>query len=35
MLVCGMALGVADREKVENSLVTERDPVAQFVRFVE
>jgi nitroreductase len=35
MLVCGMALGVADPSKVENTLVTERDPVAEFVRFVE
>jgi nitroreductase len=35
MLVCGMALGYADRDRVENSLVTEREPVAAFVRFVE
>jgi nitroreductase len=35
MLVCGMALGYADPHKVENSLVTEREPVAGFVRFVE
>jgi nitroreductase len=34
MLVCGMALGYADRDKVENSLITEREPVAGFVRFV-
>lgn len=35
MLVCGMALGYADPAAVENSLVTERDPVAQFTRFHE
>jgi nitroreductase len=35
MLVCGMALGYADPAAVENSLVTEREPVAGFTRFVE
>ncbi|KFI08837.1 nitroreductase [Massilia sp. BSC265] len=35
MVVCGMALGWADPEKVENSLVTEREPVGQFARFME
>lgn len=35
MLVCGMALGHADPQAVENSLVTERAPVAAFTRFVE
>jgi nitroreductase len=35
MVVCGMALGYADRSKVENSLVTEREPVAGFTRFLE
>lgn len=35
MLVCGMALGWADPEAVENSLVTEREPVANFTRFHE
>jgi nitroreductase len=34
MLVCGMALGYADPDRVENSLITEREPVAGFVRFV-
>jgi nitroreductase len=34
MLVCGMALGHADPQAVENSLVTEREPVAGFVRFL-
>ena len=35
MVVCGMALGWADPDKVENSLVTEREPAAQFARFIE
>ncbi|WP_295646266.1 nitroreductase [uncultured Methylibium sp.] len=35
MLVCGMALGQADPAAVENRLVTEREPVAGFVRFLE
>ncbi|MDT8998669.1 nitroreductase [Paucibacter sp. APW11] len=34
MLVCGMALGHADPAAVENSLVTERAPVAEFSRFL-
>lgn len=34
-LVCGMSLGFADPAAVENSLVTERAPVASFVRFLE
>jgi nitroreductase len=34
-VVCGMALGWADVDKVENSLVTEREPVASFVRFLD
>lgn len=33
MLVCGMALGYADFSRVENSLVTEREPLETFVRF--
>jgi nitroreductase len=35
MLVCGMSLGWADPAAVENTLVTERAPVAEFTRFVE
>lgn len=35
MVVCGMALGHADPSAVENSLVTERAPVAAFARFLE
>jgi nitroreductase len=34
MLVCGMSLGVADPAAVENTLVTEREPVAGFTRFL-
>lgn len=34
-LVCGMALGYADPAAVENSLVTEREPVAGFTRFLD
>ena len=33
-VVCGMALGWADHGKVENSLVTEREPLDAFVRFL-
>ena len=33
MVVCGMALGFADPDAVENTLVTERAPVSEFARF--
>jgi len=35
MVVCGMALGYADPAAIENSLETERVPVAEFARFLE
>lgn len=35
MVVCGMALGHANWEAVENSLVTSRAPLNEFVRFHE
>lgn len=35
MVVCGMSLGYADPDKIENTLVTEREPVSSFVKFVE
>ncbi|MFC0253233.1 nitroreductase [Massilia consociata] len=35
MVVCGMALGWADPGKIENSLITEREPVHGFTRFME
>ncbi len=34
-VVCGMALGHADPTAVENALVTEREPVAGFARFLD
>ena len=34
MLVCGMSLGHADPSAIENSLVTEREPVSGFARFL-
>jgi nitroreductase len=34
-VVCGMSLGYADMDKVENTLVTERMPVAEFVNFFD
>ncbi|MEO7336268.1 MAG: nitroreductase [Caldimonas sp.] len=34
-LVCGMSLGYADPAAIENSLVTEREPAANFVRFLD
>lgn len=33
MVVCGMSLGHADPQAVENTLVTEREPVESFTRF--
>ena len=33
MLVCGMSLGYADPERIENSLETERESVATFTTF--
>ena len=35
MVVCGMALGYADMSKVEKTLQTERESVADFVKFME
>jgi nitroreductase len=35
MVVCGMSLGVADAQAIENTLVTEREPVEQFARFLD
>jgi nitroreductase len=31
--VCGMSLGQADMSRIENTLVTEREPVSAFARF--
>jgi len=35
MVVCGMALGWADLARVENTLVTEREPSHGFARFMD
>jgi nitroreductase len=35
MVVCGMSLGHADPEAVENTLITEREPLAGFARFLD
>jgi nitroreductase len=35
MLVCGMSLGYADHDKIENSLITERAEVASFTTFLD
>jgi nitroreductase len=34
-VVCGMSLGFADPSKIENTLVTERESVAGFAKFLE
>lgn len=35
LVVCAMALGWADLDKAENALLTEREPLTSFVRYVE
>ena len=35
MMVCGMALGHADPAAIENQLLTEREPVDSFARFLD
>jgi nitroreductase len=35
MVVCGMSLGYADMDRIENTLATEREPVSGFARFIE
>jgi nitroreductase len=35
MVVCGMSLGFADESAPENRLVTEREPVSGFTRFID
>ncbi len=34
LVVCGMSLGYADPDKIENSLVTERESVSSFTKFL-
>jgi nitroreductase len=35
MVVCGMSLGYADPDRIENTLVTEREPVSSFAKFID
>ena len=35
MMVCGMSLGYADDSAAVNRLVTEREPVSAFARFLD
>lgn len=35
MVVCGMALGYADHSKIENTLITQRERLDSFVKFLE
>jgi nitroreductase len=35
MLVCGMSLGYADPDKIENSLATEREIITNFTKFFD
>ncbi|QWD79097.1 nitroreductase [Polynucleobacter sp. MWH-Spelu-300-X4] len=34
-VVCGMSLGFADNSKIENTLITEREPAKNFTHFVK
>jgi nitroreductase len=34
-LVCGMSLGWRDPDAIENTLITEREPVTSFVKYIE
>ena len=35
VIMCGLALGYADMSKIENSLISEREPVSGFAKFLE
>ncbi|HBI83158.1 nitroreductase [Orrella sp. NBD-18] len=35
LVICGMALGYADHSRIENSLISEREPVSGFTRFLD
>eukprot|EP01037_Dinobryon_pediforme_P004041 gene4041-4092_t len=35
VIMCGLALGYADMSKIENSLISEREPVSEFAKFLE
>jgi nitroreductase len=34
-VVCGMSLGYADPARIENTLLTEREPVSGFAKFLD
>ena len=34
VVICGMSMGYADLDAIENTLVTEREPVSGFVKFI-
>ncbi len=35
VIICGMSMGTADPDAIENTLVTEREPVAGFTTFID
>lgn len=35
IMMCGMAMGYADQNAIENTLVTEREPVSGFTKFID
>lgn len=35
IMMCGMSMGYADHTKIENTLITEREPVESFATFLE
>lgn len=35
VIMCGMALGYADMTKIENSLISEREPASTFAKFLD
>ncbi len=35
IVICGLALGFADYSRIENSLISEREPVSGFAKFLE
>ncbi len=35
IVICGLAMGFADHARIENSLISEREPVSGFAKFLE
>ena len=35
IVMCGLALGVADLSKIENTLISEREPLTGFTQFLD